>query len=262
MTHPELESARLKLNRAREHIEGLKTEQERWAKDHPQPFAWRLQDDVEPDRILGLISQMDDPPGFMSTIVGDIVHNLRSSLDHITWQLVQHGTCTSLKPSDETQIQLPIYNTLPEFDANRKRRLPGVLDVQETIVRRYQPYQRGVAAADHPFAILEVLSNTDKHRNIHLTFWCASKAAFEVTYQPVGCLIKEMVPLLNLHDPLKIDAPLFFVRAADRTLCRGMKVEAKLTYQIAFQDGVWVHDRVSHIAQLASDLLAEIDGVL
>lgn len=263
MAHPDLESARLKRDRAREHIENLKTEQERWGKAHPQPFTWVLKEDVRPDRIVGVIDWVDEPPGYMSTVVGDIVQNLRSSLDHIAWQLVQHGTRVALKPREQQQVQFPIYSTLDEFNANRERRIPGVLGVHESIVRRYQPYERGAAlAANHPFAVLEGLSNTDKHRNIHLTVWCGSKATFEETKRPLGCLIKEMVSVIDLYDPLKVGTQLFYVTVANRSHCRGIEVQAKLVYQIALEDGVWVHERVSQMEQLVSDLLAEVDGVL
>ena len=264
MAHPDLESARLKRDRAHEHIEGLKTEQERWAKAHPEPFTWSLKDDVQPDRIIGVINTVERPPGYMSTMFGDCIHNLHSSLDHTAWQLFKHGTTPTLKPSQEHQIQFPIYNTLDEFNDNLIRRLSmGLRDVHEAIVRRYQPYQRGALAADHPFAILNRLSRTDKHRNINLTWWCASKATFEVTSRPIGCLIKDMNVLLDLFDPLDVDTPLFdVVVAGDRTLCRGMEVKTHLTYQISLEKGEWVHDTVSHIKTMVSDLLAEIDGVL
>lgn len=210
-----------------------------------------------------MIGRLDDPPSFLGIILGDIVHNLRSALDHVTWQMVRHGRSPHLTPSQITQVQFPIHDSSIEFDNNRERRLRGVGAVQESIVKRYQPYQRGARASDHPFALLQRLSNLDKHQDIHLTFWCASKAAFTVTSRPPGCLIAGMTSLLDLNDPLEVGTPLFHVTVSgDRSLCRGMLVESSFTYQIAFEDGAWVYNTTHHIEQLVSDLIAEIDGVL
>lgn len=263
MTHPDLESARQKLARAQEHIEQLFAEQERWAEIRPHPYDVELRDDSSPDKILGVIGTLDQPPPFMSTILGDIVHNLRSTLDHVSWQLVKHGSAATLTKAEERQVQFPICETPESFEGELVRRLPGVDDIHEAIVRRTQPFHRGVAATQHPFAVLRRLSNDDKHRSIHLTYWCASTASFTVREPPIGCRPTEMISLVNLYKPLAVGMPLFQVTVAgDRALCKGMYVDSRFVYQVAFDDGSWVNNTVRSAGALTSDLLDEIDRVL
>ena len=264
MTEPDLESARVKLNRAREHAQMLQAEQKVYFKGERQPFSSRLELDPDHgDRILGIVDTVEDPPAFFSAILGDAISNLRSALDHIAWQLFKHGRTPDLKPGQERRVQFPICDTVTEFDAEIGTRIPGIdTTVHESVVRRYQPYSRGRLAAGHPFAKLRELSNTDKHRNVHLTFWCASRAVFEISTHPAGCLIEGIHPLLDLNDPLKVETPLFYVVVADRSKCRGMYVQSRTSLSIAFDDGAWVHNTVSQIERMATDLLGEIEAVL
>lgn len=262
MTHPDLESARLKLDRAREHIEGLKAEHSRFFKYNPQPFSFGFQDDPQQNRILGIVTDIIDPNPFFSTILGDAIQNLRACLDHIAWQLYKHGTTPNLSREDEQKIQFPFCRTLPEFEPTLDERIPGIGDVEKTIVSRYQPSTRGDDSANHPFARLNTLSRRDKHRNIHVTFWCSDRAAFRLKHVPNGCRAGEIVPLIDLNDPLQIDTELFAV-SVDGPLnaCLGMEVETKVRLGEAFEDGRWVHNSVSEMERLATDLLSELDRV-
>ena len=53
-----------------------------------------------------------------------------------------------------------------------------------------------------------------------------------------------MISLVNLDKPLEVGMPLFQVTVAgDRELCRGMHVDSRFVYQIAFDDGSWVNTR-------------------
>lgn len=176
---------------------------------------------------------------------------------------VRHGAKPSLTTKEERQVQFPIYEDGDDFEANRERRLPGILDFHDGIVRRYQPYQRRADPSSHPFAVLRDLSNGDKHQNIHLTFWCASKATFSVTSRSPGCLITQMVGLLDLNDPLETGRPLFTVTvASERSQCKGMQVESRFVYQAALEDGSWVYDTTRPIERLVAELIDEIARVL
>ena len=88
-----LAGSRLKQRRALEHLKGLKEEIERFYKTEPYT-------------------------------VGDILHNLRSMLDHIVWQLtIANGHTPPSFPlpkgSDWRRIQFPIYLDKNDFSSMR-----------------------------------------------------------------------------------------------------------------------------------------------
>jgi len=97
-----------------------------------------------------------------SVWIGDILHNMRSALDHLAWQLVQDGRCPN--PKMRELVQFPIYSDRTSYNKMLDKRLPGVSRAALKIIRTRQPYLRGKRAADHPLALLAAFSNADKHR--------------------------------------------------------------------------------------------------
>lgn len=98
-----------------------------------------------------------------SVIVGEIVHDLRSALDHLVWELV---SADGGKPDDSTFF--PVYTRAPdgEFAAyTQKARGPlvGVNKRHVDFIESSQPYQGGKAKQ---LGLLRELSNVDKHRHM------------------------------------------------------------------------------------------------
>jgi hypothetical protein len=133
-------------------------------------------------------------------VIGDVVHNLRSALDHLVWQLtLANGhTPPAVVPrkgpgSEWKGIRFPIYTSDP-----RKRypisgrRIPwryeppdslwGVRPTLRTDLQRLQPFNHGQDAPKKPLAVLDELWNIDKHRHLHLALFfvglhdCESKS--------------------------------------------------------------------------------------
>lgn len=96
--------------------------------------------------------------------VGEILHNLRSALDHLVWQLV---LANGQEPS--RQNAYPIVNDESEWSRN-KHRLKGVTPRVETIVERLQPYTGGINLPFdvRAFGMLHTLCNIDKHRHLNM----------------------------------------------------------------------------------------------
>ena len=112
-------------------------------------------------------------------ITGDAVHNLRSALDHVVWQLACYKTGGAGLPSvpehEKRAVQFPIVKapTTAERKDPRTFRASGalkhVLPEHRAIIYEHQPfgsrYNFGHAEV-HPFTRLQILSNIDKHRTI------------------------------------------------------------------------------------------------
>jgi hypothetical protein len=102
----------------------------------------------------------------LSAILGDSIHNLRVSLDHLAWQLViaKGGT------PDENTI-FPILEVPPtpnRYGRIRVQISPGVSKELGSLLDEVQPYKRA-KPANHPLAILHQLDISDKHRELLIT---------------------------------------------------------------------------------------------
>jgi hypothetical protein len=178
---PALEGVREKLSRARDHFETLnKACGVAIEESTGKPFVKR-----EGDWEVVCIEVGTFPlkPGIIS---GDLVHNLRSALDHLVWQLVK---VSEGQPGSWTAF--PAYGKEDDFIRNvkerSKKRGPGPLDGIEkdgpiwALIEHCQPYKNTKLPPWMPdppdprkwkarlslLGILGALSNVDKHRTIH-----------------------------------------------------------------------------------------------
>jgi hypothetical protein len=98
-----------------------------------------------------------------SVLVGEIIHHLQSSLDHLIWALV-----AARHQAPNFKVQFPICLTAEKFKSAVKGGIiKGIAGSAQDIIERVQPYQntdwRNVAS-DDPLAILHEFNNTDKHK--------------------------------------------------------------------------------------------------
>jgi hypothetical protein len=167
---PSLDSIKIKIDRARLHLDCLQVEYGRRF-----PTGLQLACEIKPNG-LRHVYRADHPPTVdpvWSAVIGDCVHNLRSALDHIAYQLVR---------SPNTRTQFPILDRPPRTRWRRKRVVPQVSGGASLLVRgvieAVQPYNR--RDLHHGLAAVRDLDNIDKHRELlllatatgsHVTSW-------------------------------------------------------------------------------------------
>ena len=126
----------------------------------------------DPERIEDRIIQMeppDDLPHHWSLMVGEMLHEIRSSLDNLVWFLAEakSGTAPWPIPSGNPwrSVQFPVYETPQRFADGIQRWRDLVHDDDWTILEQPQPYH-GL----DPYHLVQIteLSNADKHRAMHL----------------------------------------------------------------------------------------------
>jgi hypothetical protein len=97
-------------------------------------------------------------------MAGDVIHNLRSALDHLAQQLVAVGMeCAPvipLTPEELRQIEFPIAQTLKKYEAEKARKIKRMLPEAIQAIDALKPYEGG---NDALWRIHE-LDNIDKHR--------------------------------------------------------------------------------------------------
>jgi hypothetical protein len=149
-----------KLDRAENHLDGLQEQVAVFLKDDAHDFRHHY--DLKASRYSLSIEVRRELPVMWSVIVGDLVHNLRSGLDHLMWQLVLAG---GGKPNGATAF--PVLRHAPattdEWKSWRKK-IRGVHPVVTEVIRSIQPYETQDGPLDgHALIAVKALSNQDKH---------------------------------------------------------------------------------------------------
>lgn len=101
----------------------------------------------------------EPPPARLGALLGDIVHNLRSSLDHVVHQLIMEQT--GKEPTYRT-YEFPIFCHENQFDETLNRKLRDVSDEAVELIKDVQPFQSDPPKAS-PLHTLQDLSTIDRH---------------------------------------------------------------------------------------------------
>ena len=158
MTKP-LDSCWAKLARAKENVNNLHNEITNFLNGNTTSYTTRIQhqkDGLE----CALIAYGDfEIPIRFSVLAGEVIHHLRSSLDHLIYALIIQNGCSPSKKS-----QFPICSTLKNFENARKRGvIDGVSVSAKKLITTLHPYT-SPTPDDTVFAVLNIYSNLDKHQ--------------------------------------------------------------------------------------------------
>lgn len=158
-----LEGVRLKLDRAEQTIEEIYEAIVEYIGAENYAVVGEFYPETSEYVLRGKVTRST---GEIGVIAGDVVHNMRSALDHLAWQLALLNTAT---PYDLTQF--PIALTPGEFGSKRGQKMIGDLAPEHRArIEGFQPYH-GTSKAWTPLALADLrrLSNTDKHKLINAT---------------------------------------------------------------------------------------------
>ncbi len=169
MIHP-LDGVREKLARAQEHTQDLYSEFDSFINDRTDHPLQMIGTDVDKQRGKTIVKWCGRGPKMplrFSVIFGDALYCLRSSLDHLAWQLV---IVAGNEPSTSTQF--PIFLEEGDFDRDISMRPSGKTSGMGaemlTVLRQVQPFSVPVPRA-HTLFWIHRLNNIDKHRLLHST---------------------------------------------------------------------------------------------
>ncbi len=158
ISHP-LDGPRRKVDRARVHIDAL--DRGVAAFKASDPFSVVFEGHTEDGGNIFRFDVRSQPPPDLGLLVGDIVANLRASLDHLTWQLALANRGGN-RPSKRTAF--PIYDTPNTYSTGSKDKLKHVGHEAREIIERLQPYHRRIRPEAYWLGLLNELANRDKHQ--------------------------------------------------------------------------------------------------
>jgi hypothetical protein len=171
-----------KFNRSKEHFDVLRAEMGTFFNRDPRPFGSRGGFDATADEWVERFQVFEPPPLRFGAIFGDSVHNLRSCLDHLVWQvtLLDGGT-----PNRNTQFPLARRDEA-QFEEMADKRIPGLSPKHRAMVKQVQPYHATDAPGTHFLKVLTNLDNVDKHRIVNPTFSFMGNEASDILDSLVG----------------------------------------------------------------------------
>jgi len=165
-----IDDIRLKVNRANGHLEDFKATIRGQRGTIYPPHAVGIH--FEPQRQDITISSERVKPGQQlewGIILGDVVHQLRTVLDHVVYALATRTT--TLTEKEIRHLNFPIHKDANDFradDAVRSGFFERVLGTDELAeIERSQPYKRKAASpTSDELWLLKRLDDIDKHRTV------------------------------------------------------------------------------------------------
>ncbi len=172
-----LDKIRVKIERAKEHIQNFDSAKRIFLESNPYVVASRyLPDFGEQGQTVYHLAKAVAIPERLSLIAGDAIHNLRCALDYLAYQLAE---ASSPGGFDENKSFFPISDGLDNYEARLRGDLKSILR-QEVIdtLRTLQPYKGGKGHGNTLWC-LHRLDILDKHRLL-IPKLCTTQPSSEV----------------------------------------------------------------------------------
>lgn len=180
MTHPLLASTYAKLDRASKHLHDLKKLVAEYSITEPEGltsrFEARVPEEGNQPGVAVRVDLREEPDPQIPLVAGDVIQNTRSSLDHlINAVVIRNGQ----SPSHRTQFPIHVDRLGPKAGVRDIAIEARASKLANSLVEKLQPYHRVDDPTVHPLALLQDLSNIDKHRQLHVIAGYAGKGNIE-----------------------------------------------------------------------------------
>jgi hypothetical protein len=185
--HP-LQGCNAKLRRATDHLNTLNLEVTGFLDEKPYGFVGNFEAQRRQHVFrVRLARGAGERIAHIGTVFGDMVHNLRSALDHLVYELVR---LNGQKPRGT--VGFPIYDTEPKdgFACATVDALRGVGTHELALIEQLQPYNR-LHYERLALSFVRRFDNQDKHR----TLVGLAAAVMSVSEMPVGFVAERDIRL-------------------------------------------------------------------
>jgi hypothetical protein len=252
----QLDGARLKIVRAQEHLDSLKSEIETYLKENPYEIISEKQaENTWTVRIRVKV----EPPLRFSALIGDCVTNARAALDHTVWQLAIRHFVPPLVDTDRKWVSWPIYATatdqpyISKINGFANRKMP-VLAIHEIKRAHHQ------CAAYEPLWWLHELVNEDKHRMPLLTI--AGISSFGLTFSQatsVSAIQRRAGGIyISASSVTSISSPSHFTSNSVALQSGAMHVDGQASVFVALQDVAMPREPVERTLEQIIETVANV----
>jgi hypothetical protein len=170
MIHP-LDGVREKVIRAEAHLATLRTE----VQSHKNKCTVLANKHSDEESLFDLYANFPDPAFSLSCVISDCIHNLRTALDYLVYELASRNG----EPAIHSLF--PICNTSNTYHRQvaERDRLHNVPDKAQAIIESFQPYNaRAGKRFSHPLYILNKLTSAERYQMLALTVMCRAHPIF------------------------------------------------------------------------------------
>jgi hypothetical protein len=209
-----------KLERADENIVNLHSEITQFFEACEYPVLPEPYDEPRWQQAVDYHKNLQVPKRF-SVLTGEIVHHLRSCLDHIVW----HFSSPGARRDHENALEFPVFRLPMTKDEGKrfKRKIQGISSNRVlALIEELQPYHGGDDAINHPICIVHDMDRFDKHRELVIVTSCANIVFPKGTSFDVIASVMTYREGKILPEPERIAAQ------------RAIKNDAKVFPQVAF----------------------------
>jgi hypothetical protein len=266
--HP-LAGCEEKLWRAQEHFDLLQWEIARLGKTELATFRTELKPNTE-NALWTVVDTVAEPELRLATILGDMIHNLRSSLDHLVFELAFLGLRGGKIPN---KTAFPGSFTRANWRSSKVQDvlLEGILKKHRAMLYQAQPcYRKRDSASPRakrrrkrsPVADLHNLWNDDKHRVIQPVVLAPNEMkpsiGFSQDCRPAGA------PTINLDflgQPVKPETEVLTIPVQVTGPNPRMQVKIEIGGQISLRNGFPVLDAMMAIANYVQAILLRFEPV-
>lgn len=231
-----------KIDRANEQIQELNSEINVWVNSNPSEFELDVQDDGAKHLVWCQFDPLPDMARW-GVIVGDILHNLRSGLDHLAWKLVEASGGT---PGRHTEF--PIFEDASGWQTASSRRVRGMREPIVAAIDKLQPYHPGNGDHLSRLWIIHDLNRRDKHRLITPVVLCPTEGDYVVS------------PAASVSHESTLEHKAVFMIIEPREPTPKVHVNFNLTAQVAIDLGGGVRREVGELMVGLRDEFAGVIG--
>jgi hypothetical protein len=204
-----------KIGRAEEHYSSVVDVINAWQRRSP----YRLSFEKDPDgrRRTARLVVKEEVPRDVALSIGDCVHNLRSSLDHLVWAATMARIGIPLRPD---RIMFPVYDDADQW-MDRASGSVGQLSTElQAAIEELQPFKRPDMQAVNSLRLVSRLDNADKHRMLQPVL---------AAHHTVGAV----VPGRQFELTANLDAPLVDGSAVANLVLDEPDMEAEIDWILA-----------------------------
>jgi len=173
---PALDEVYSRIERARQHLDGLHREAIAFIESQPQGLETKLHDKGDGIFEVFVIVRIHRlPPPVLGLLAGEVIHHIHAVLDHIAYSLSEERGASQ---DDLRTVYFPIFDDSGKFSRRSSKGVPTrgsglhqmrfVQPAAQAIIKSLQPYRAGQNAVLHPLWVLHELSNIEKHRRLNI----------------------------------------------------------------------------------------------
>jgi len=241
---------RLKIERARKGADELRDATKAFFSTSPYSIE---KAEEESGDLVYRVRVRESPPPVLAIILGDLIHNARSALDHLIWWAVE-----TQGASPTARTSFPIADTETKFSQMAVTALAGVSSETRAKIEDIKPWKDG----SPPLLHLHRLDIVDKHRLLLVVGAAHRSVGVSFQFPDVPGMPRISSPTIFIRPadrqfPLEDGAEVFRVARAARS--SDMAHEPQFKFELACGDEVVAGKPLD---ELVAELIEAAEGVV